>query len=231
MRSILSDWRLRAIKTMMAIPTGASAAATTITKNTNACPERSCHCRLNATNARFTALSMSSMDMKIVMMFRLNTKPTTPSPNKIALSTMQCEARSTIVCPPPALAPANSYCLLIALGQNHRSQARNQNQYRRQLERKHQMRKEQTRERPRLVFLRDHSRNPGGHDDPHAIHQHCRERQAQRHAEKLSRAAELRALILTGVEQHDDEHTQHHDGARIHDDLYGGQQLGAEQQI
>jgi hypothetical protein len=43
--------------------------------------------RLKATNARFTALSISSMDMKIVMMLRLKMNATTPRPNRTALST------------------------------------------------------------------------------------------------------------------------------------------------
>ena len=43
--------------------------------------------RANATKARFTALSISSIPMKIVMMFRLNTTATAPSPNKMALRT------------------------------------------------------------------------------------------------------------------------------------------------
>jgi hypothetical protein len=34
-----------------------------------------------------TALSISSMDMKMVIMLRLKTNATTPSPNKTALNT------------------------------------------------------------------------------------------------------------------------------------------------
>src|SRR5260370_26049018 len=52
-------------------PTAASAAATTITNSTKTCPSNLPSAWLNATNARFTAFSISSMDMKIVMMLRL----------------------------------------------------------------------------------------------------------------------------------------------------------------
>src|SRR5216684_2978934 len=86
-RSTLSVCRLRAIKMMIASPTAASAAATTMTKNTNTWPSSLPIARLNDTNARLTALSMSSIDMKIVMTFRLKRNAMTPSPNNSALST------------------------------------------------------------------------------------------------------------------------------------------------
>ena len=72
---------------MMSSPTVASAAATTITKKTNTCPLRACHCAANATNERLTPFSISSIDMKIVMMLRLIRKPSTPHTNKIPLNT------------------------------------------------------------------------------------------------------------------------------------------------
>ena len=40
---------------------------------------------LKATKARLTAFSISSMDMKMVMMLRLKMKANTPRPNRIAL--------------------------------------------------------------------------------------------------------------------------------------------------
>jgi len=39
------------------------------------------------------------------------------------------------------------------------------------------------------------------------------------------------ALLFAGIQQHDDEGEQHHDGARVDDDLRGGEELGSEQQI
>ena len=60
---------------MMASPTAASAAATTITKKTKICPLSACQCAAKATKERFTPLSISSIDMKMVMMLRLIKKP------------------------------------------------------------------------------------------------------------------------------------------------------------
>ncbi len=39
------------------------------------------------------------------------------------------------------------------------------------------------------------------------------------------------ALFLARVQQHDDEDEQHHHRAGINDDLHGGDELGAQQQI
>src|SRR5687768_12961537 len=75
-------WRLtvclcRNSAMMIARPTAASAAATVITKNTNTCPATPCTCA-NATNARFTALSISSTHMKMMIALRRVSTPTTP---------------------------------------------------------------------------------------------------------------------------------------------------------
>src|SRR5258708_25619211 len=84
-RSTFSVCRLRAINMKIPSPTAASAAATTITKSTKTCPSSLPNAWLNATNARLTAFSISSMLIKIVMMLRLKTNANTPIPNKIAL--------------------------------------------------------------------------------------------------------------------------------------------------
>src|SRR5437762_10871560 len=62
---------------MMARPTAASAAATVMTKKTNTCPATPYVCA-NATNVRFTALSISSTHMKMMIAFRRVSTPTTP---------------------------------------------------------------------------------------------------------------------------------------------------------
>src|ERR1019366_6505046 len=70
---------------MMARPTAASAAATTITKNVKMCPA-TCLCWLEkATKLRLTAFSINSMHMKTVMMLRRKRKPATPSAKMMAL--------------------------------------------------------------------------------------------------------------------------------------------------
>src|SRR4051812_17861685 len=68
---------------MMARPTAASAAATVMTKNTKTCPATP-YCCANATNVRFTALSISSTHMKMMIALRRVSTPTTPIVNRIA---------------------------------------------------------------------------------------------------------------------------------------------------
>src|SRR5215213_7892376 len=68
---------------MMARPTAASAAATVITKNTKTCPATPYVCA-NAMNVRFTALSISSTHMKMMMALRRVSTPTTPIVNRTA---------------------------------------------------------------------------------------------------------------------------------------------------
>src|SRR3954463_1997491 len=68
---------------MMASPTAASAAATVMTKKTNTCPATPYVCA-NAMNVRFTALSMSSTHMKMMIALRRVSTPTTPIVNRTA---------------------------------------------------------------------------------------------------------------------------------------------------
>src|SRR5271169_4368160 len=84
-RSTFRVSRVRNTEIMIARPTAASAAATTMTKNTNTCPLSIFNSAAKATNVRFTALSISSIDMKIVMMLRLIRNPVTPQANRIPL--------------------------------------------------------------------------------------------------------------------------------------------------
>src|SRR5215210_3802381 len=68
---------------MIARPTAASAAATVMTKKTNTCPETPYRCE-KATKARFTALSISSTHMKMMIALRRVSTPTTPIVNSAA---------------------------------------------------------------------------------------------------------------------------------------------------
>src|SRR5208282_834631 len=77
--------RVRYTEIMMASPTAASAAATTITKKTNTCPWSACHCAAKATKERFTPLSINSIDIKMVMILRLIRNPVTPQANRMPL--------------------------------------------------------------------------------------------------------------------------------------------------
>src|SRR5205814_4464607 len=77
--------RFRKSARMMARPTAASAAATVITKKTITCPSIEPRLRANATNVRLMAFSMSSIAMKMTMMFRRTSTPTVPIANTTAL--------------------------------------------------------------------------------------------------------------------------------------------------
>src|SRR3954467_7675858 len=68
---------------MIARPTAASAAATVMTKKTNTWPATPYVCA-NATKLRFTALSISSTHMKMMIAFRRVSTPTTPITNSTA---------------------------------------------------------------------------------------------------------------------------------------------------
>src|SRR6266478_1370465 len=67
------------------------------------------------------------------------------------------------------------------------------------------------------------ARNSGG-KKPHQRH-------AQRNACEASEFREIGALLDSGIEQHDDEDEEHHDGAAVDDDLHGGHEFRAHQQI
>src|SRR3954447_25405756 len=69
---------------MIARPTAASAAATVIEKKTKICPAGP-YARENATKVRFTALSMSSTHMKMMIALRRVSTPITPIVNRTAL--------------------------------------------------------------------------------------------------------------------------------------------------
>src|SRR5262249_20710440 len=79
----LTVWRCRNSAMMIARPTAASAAATVMTKKTNTCPVTPYACA-NATNVRFTALSINSTHMKTMIALRRMSTPTTPITNNTA---------------------------------------------------------------------------------------------------------------------------------------------------
>src|SRR3954470_13836921 len=68
---------------MIARPTAASAAATVMTKKTKTWPATP-YVWANATKDRFTALSISSTHMKMMIAFRRVSTPTTPIANSTA---------------------------------------------------------------------------------------------------------------------------------------------------
>src|SRR3954468_13936177 len=101
---------------MMARPTAASAAATVMTKNTKTCPATPYVCA-NAMNVRFTALSISSTHMKMMIALRRVSTPTTPIVNRTA----EKNSDSASISVPPAR-------------ERHRADDRRQQQHARDLE-------------------------------------------------------------------------------------------------
>src|SRR6202011_3618676 len=79
-----ADRRARKIVMMIARPTTTSHAATTIVKNATIWPSSRPCIRANVTNARLTALSMSSTHMNITMALRRNSTPAAPMVNSSA---------------------------------------------------------------------------------------------------------------------------------------------------
>ena len=73
---------------MMASPMVTSAAATTITNSTEIWPSSTPSWRPAATKVRFTALSISSIDMNITRALRRTRMPATPMTNSTAASVM-----------------------------------------------------------------------------------------------------------------------------------------------
>src|ERR1019366_9363641 len=168
---------------MIARPTAASAAATTMTKKTNTCPCNWPSALLNVTNARLTALSISSMDMKMVMMLRLKTNPTTPNPNKTALSTRKYEVGTTS---PPEI--TGTLIGIFAARQDQRAQQCNQDQKRRQLKRKHVFAEQQRRKVARRNGLcRGRAQMRSGAPNP--VRHFHQEHDSERHANQARHAA------------------------------------------
>ena len=71
---------------VMAANMGAIGMGSTTTNTANTWPTTCCHCAENATRLMFTALSISSIDMKITMMLRRVSTPISPMVNRAAAS-------------------------------------------------------------------------------------------------------------------------------------------------
>src|SRR5262252_8243918 len=158
------------------------------------------------------------MDMKMVMMLRLIKKPITPRENSTALK-IRYQERGTISALP--------------LSEHDRAHDGNQNENRSDLKRQQKFLEQQSRDgfgfakvlfadsdaTERLVLV-DH--------DPA---DYTGERDDSRNPHQQSNAAASRAFLSAGVQQHDDEHEQHHDGPGVDDHLDGGDELRAQQQV
>src|ERR1043166_484662 len=81
--SALTVTRFRNEARMIARPTAASAAATVITKNTITWPSIDWRWRATATNARFAAFSITSIDMNMTITLRRSATPVAPIAKRI----------------------------------------------------------------------------------------------------------------------------------------------------
>src|SRR5712692_7883575 len=96
--SMSSASRWRKMSTRIASPTTASAAATVMDMSANSWPSRFCSCREKVTSARFAALSISSIEIRMTSGLRLTSTPAVPRMNKIALRSRNHDVSS---CEPP----------------------------------------------------------------------------------------------------------------------------------
>ena len=82
--------RVRKIERIIESPTTASAAATTMMKNMKITPVMESMLREKVTNDKFTALSISSILMKITITLLLSITPRTPIVKRTALNNKIC---------------------------------------------------------------------------------------------------------------------------------------------
>src|ERR1039457_23787 len=115
---------------IIARPTAASAAATTITKKLKMCPFTCFNWYEKVMKLRFTALSISSMDMNTVITLRRSTKPETPSANSTALRIRYQEMGTPVI------------LLQLLSRQHHGAQNGDQNEDRHHLERQQKLREQ-----------------------------------------------------------------------------------------
>src|SRR3954451_12768582 len=195
---------------MIASPTAASAAATVMTKNTKTCPATPYACA-NAMNVRFTALSISSTHMKMMIALRRVSTPTTP----MLKSSAEKNSDSASISIPPAC-------------QRDRSDNCGEQEYARDLEGEQVFMEQRTgdgldrticgdlrrgivgRETQRVRYLRPRHREDHGQD-----------RDANQAGDQLS-SEPSRVGNLTGlpeVQQHDHEEKHDHDRAGVDEHL------------
>src|SRR5688572_6327803 len=213
--------RCRNIAMMIASPTAASAAATVITKNTNTWPATPYACA-NATNARFTALSISSTHMKMMMALRRVRTPTTPMVN----STAEKKMASASTLPPSS--------------QDHRADDRGQQQDAGELERQQVFGKKRPGDRRDHAFPLHLSRDRArlqrqgfGHPGPRQRSDLREHREADQTCRDLPPLAPGVGQLgrMAEVEQHDHEQEHHHDGARVYQHLDGADELRVEHDV
>src|SRR5579885_1304244 len=162
---------------------------------------------------RFTALSISSIDMKTVIRLRRNKNPATPRPNRIALRMRYQES---------GVGPVKgSGGILIDLlaRENDRADDGDQDQDAGDFEGQ-QVGGEQPRPDGLRPALEERSEAYAAGGRQQYLHHICHqpyEAEQQRGAGPAGPDAALDFLLGAGVQQHDDEDEQHHDGSGVDD--------------
>src|ERR1700722_16475068 len=170
---------------------------------------------------------MSSMEMKTVITLRRNRNPATPRVNRIALR-IRYQASGTL------WGKGISGMLFDLLAGKHDcAENRDQDQDAGDFKGQHVNIKQSASELLRIPVCHGaelHAFSDWQHplnderDDPD-------EDRKQRNAGEFHPQAARQLLLLTGVQQHDDEDEQHHDGAGVDDQLRGGDEFSAKQEI
>src|SRR5581483_4434248 len=207
--------RFRNIARMIARPTAASAAATVITKNTITCPSVEARLRANATKVRFTAFSMSSIAMKMTMMFRRTSTPSAPITNSTAERTRYQES---------GVGPTSA----LLLRERHRAHDRHEKEDRRELEGQEVVREELVREGDGRAEARGQRTARSGTGAAHGSDEQRGQREPAGEGRRHERAAAEHANVRLEVQQHDDEEEEDDDRARVDDDLEHGDELRVE---
>src|SRR5580700_9085881 len=171
---------------------------------------------------RLTAFNISSIDMNTVITLRRNRNPAMPSVNNTALRIRYQESGT----------PADMLLHLL-LRQHHRAQNSDQDQHRNHFEGQQILGEERAPYVERGAVLEPaeaHVARSWKHVLREVRHQ-PEERKQQRNPQHLRQQRAAFAYLRAGIQQHDHEDEQDHDGAGVYYHLRGRQELRAQQQV
>src|SRR3989304_4390321 len=211
---------------MVARPTAPPAAATVITKKTKTCPSREWRKRAKATKLRLTALSISSMDMKMTRALRRVATPATPTAKRKALRKRYAHSGTM------------DLSLQLSFGEDHRPDHGREQDHRCQLEGDQVFAKEDAAHRLGIPHSPDGLEIVGAPRSQHNVGTDAEGQLGQQEAgqdepdaDPDGVRADRRAVLRPQIEQHDDEQEEDHDGSGIHEDVHEGDQLRTEEDV
>src|SRR4051794_35423482 len=157
------------------------------------------------------------MDMNVVMMLRLNRNPATPQAKSTALSTRYQEMGTAFIWRSPFLSAR----------ENDRAHDGDEDEHRSDFEGQQEVAEEEAAD---LFRAADEVAEHGGagaaaEDENERDDDDSDGGSAEGEGDA---AAASQRFFFAGIEQHDGEDEQHHDGAGVDDDLHGGDELRAE---